>query len=63
MSAESTWEQMQRLEMMIDEDQQKWDLSPNDIAAIQKALYLIHDYVPFEKLNEVSDEKRTARVE
>lgn len=43
---ESTWDKIQRLEMMVDPDQQKWDLSPNDIAAIEKAISLIREFVP-----------------
>lgn len=46
MSRESTWEQIERLEMMCEEDQLEWDLSENDVAAIQKALNLIAKYVP-----------------
>lgn len=48
---ETTLEKLARLKMMV-EDQGKWDLSRNDVLAIEKALDLIKQYVPEKALLE-----------
>ena len=39
MPGESFDEQLARVRMMTDEDQETWDLSPNDVAALKAVLH------------------------